>query len=327
MKVGAYDAWKWSGGALRGAGIRVAILDAGVSCAHPSLCGHFASLDGSTVRCGASQPPYCAPGNGFDFMDADKFPDGYDAASSSYLSHGTQVASLVVGTTPDVGTAPAAKILSIRIGASGIVGDQILAEAILRTAASGVDIINLSKVWWQHESPRTQAALAQIAGRQYGHGRGVLVVAATDDRSVRTRDVFAGAYASRGLSNVIAVTGTDRNDRFVYYQERPAEEHMVAAPSSQIVTADGTSGTRMNSGNSMAAPIVAGIAADLWSYRPFSKLTAGQLRCAIIEGAKEDKHFARYVADGAPSTVPIASLAFVTDDQKRAAVLERCSRK
>jgi hypothetical protein len=137
--IGALGAWELS----RGAGVTVAVIDAGVDVTHPELAGQLAFNAGERV----------------DGRDNDG--NGYvdDTAGWNFLTHspepaaerhGTAVASLALAVAGNdsggVGVAPAARLLALRVLNDMDRGawDWPVAEAMAYAGRMGVRVVNLS---------------------------------------------------------------------------------------------------------------------------------------------------------------------------------------
>jgi len=144
-----------------GSGVTIALLDTGVSFAHPQLAGRlqgpgadFAGGDGSA----AAQP---------DGLDNDG-----DGDIDEGLHHATFVAGLISLVAPD------AEIIPVRVlDAEGNGTAFGLAKGIQYAMQRGVDVINLS-LSMSAESPVVDQAI------DYAEELGIIVVAATGNRGV-----------------------------------------------------------------------------------------------------------------------------------------------
>jgi cell wall-associated protease len=202
--------------------------------------------------------------------------------------HGTQVAALVAGNPADaagiVGVAPDARVLPLRIGtADGRVSDKAAAAALAYAIADPrVRVISLS--WETTYSPRLARALEAVERK-----RSVLLVAAAGNDGARlTGSLFLPERFDRprvllpqsltGPSMLIVASSnlTDRLSSFSNYG--PMVD--VAAPGEGILSAFPGGTLKVADGTSLAAPIVSGVAALLFSRYPAA--TAAQVKQAIV---------------------------------------------
>ncbi|WP_232233900.1 type VII secretion-associated serine protease mycosin [Micromonospora chokoriensis] len=226
------SAWPLS----RGAGMTVAVIDSGVSAAHPLLKGQVLQ--------------------GRDFNDLPARQGQCDEAG-----HGTLIAGIIAGRegsgVPFSGIAPAARILPIRVlPLTGEVNNPQLpveiAEAIDWAVAQGADVINLSLTTFPH--PALTAAVERALAK-----RVVLVAAAGNwNENSQNRPGYPAAYPG-----VIAVGGVDEQGGHVG-TSISGDYVDIAAPGMNIIgPAPGNAGYRTvpDGGTSYAAAYVSGVAA------------------------------------------------------------------
>ena len=279
----------------RGDGILVAVVDSGVDVRNPHLRGQ--------VEPG---PDLLTPRRG---------------TTRDCSGHGTLVAGLIVGRplpgTPFAGVAPDARVLSIRqnerLGAT-VLGDAAgMARAIRAAVDAGADVINISAT-----TPRPTEALADAVA--YATTNDVVVVAAAGNDDPERTEPGAGApsYYPAAFPDVLAVAGTDRQDR------RTDTSHAgtyvdVAAPGADI-TSTGPNGPgryAVVTGTSFAAPLVAGTAALVRAYRP--DLTAEQVVARIVATADPPASRADAALVGAGVVNPYAAVTAVLPGEEVAA--------
>ncbi len=204
--------------ASAGARIRIGLIDGGVDGAHPVFRHAPPQLSG----CGGTL-----------------FPS----------SHGTAVASLLVGSSPVFsGAAPDAQLLAVDVycGDSGPGGRmRDIVAGLAELAGAGVRVINLSVVGPDN------AVLAAVVRALLA--RSILLVAAAGNDGPNAPPLFPAAYPG-----VIAVTAVDGRARALAEAAggahisfaAPGAEMLAAAPGGQYATVRGTS---------FAAPLVAGL--------------------------------------------------------------------
>ncbi len=216
------------------AGIKVGLIDGGVQRTHAVFTGVTIHEHG------------CAGGN---------IPS----------SHGTAVASLLVGQSTDFhGAAPGAELFSADVycdlAAGGAV--DLVAEAFAWLAREKVPVINISLV-----GP-SNALLERIV--KVVIKKGHIVVAAVGNDGPSAPPLFPAAYP-----NVIAVTGVDARRRVLV--EACRGDHVdFSAPGSNMSAAGIESPFARVRGTSFASPIVAGLLA-----RNISALGKEQVQSAV----------------------------------------------
>jgi hypothetical protein len=176
--------------------------------------------------------------------------------------HGTAVASLAAGSSPDArGIAPAAGILSIRVTQADGKSDAFtVTQAIVAAVDAGAQIINISMGGYS-----TSEAIDRAVAYADSHGT-VIVAAAGNDQASRL--VWPAANP-----RVISVGATDATGQQVSFSNSGPQLHL-AAPGFGIQTAGVNGEHILFSGTSASAPVVAGAIAAVMSETP--GLTAAQ---------------------------------------------------
>jgi membrane-anchored mycosin MYCP len=242
----------------QGDGVVVAVIDSGVSPAHPALEGKV------------------LPGH--DYLDPTT------AGQCDEAAHGTIVAGVIGGRQPAGsafhGVAPGAQILPVRVlrelGRSfDPTTPATVADAIRRATLAGAQVINLSLV--------TQPTPALADAVQFALSQNVVVVAAAGNEGAggaRDWPAYPAAY-----DGVIAVAGTDEQDRHVS-TSTPGDFVDVAAPGVRVdgpLPQGGGYGQFLQGGTSFAAAYVSGVAALIRGYDP--RLTPAQIADRITATA------------------------------------------
>lgn len=222
--------WAWGG--ADGAGVRVAVIDSGIEHDHPALGGCVEVDDGVMVVLDEEDQPQVLPG-----------------AHGDAFGHGTACAGIIHG------LAPAARITSVRVLGEGLSGKATAFLTGLSWAVEqGFDVVNLSL-----GTTRKDWALAfyELCDRAYFNNT-VLVTAANN----MTRPSFPSLYAS-----VVSVACNLSADpfRFHFNPEPPTE---FLAPGIDVDLAWRGGGRITGTGNSYAAPHLAGIVALIRSKHP-----------------------------------------------------------
>jgi thermitase len=217
----------------QGRGIKVALVDSGVSLAHPDLAANL-------------------EGDGYNFGDNNADPG--DA-----LGHGTGVAGIIAAVANNgvgiAGLAPAVRLLPIKVSAadSTAFSASSVAQAVDYAVARGARVINLSLVFDQSTELLRQAIQSAL-------DRGIAVIVAAGNS--------AGPVAFPAtMPGVIAVAATDRQGG-LYVTSNRGPEIVIAAPGADILTTTLGAGYVNRSGTSFAAPMVAGAMAALMSINP-----------------------------------------------------------
>ena len=228
--VDTYSAWSVTMG---DPWVKVAVIDTGVNANHEDLKGKVTSVN---LRIGNTY---------LGTADSD--------------GHGTHVAGIIGATAGNgkggAGIAPGVSILGIRVtDAQGYMYDEYIAEGIYAAIDRGAHIINMSLggvgcAWVLEEAVRDAIA------------SGVTVIASMGNTGSNTIN-YPGA-----LNGVIAVCATDRaNSRAHFSNYAPWAD--ISAPgeaiNSTVANPDNANQTNLYDvydGTSMAAPVVAGVAA------------------------------------------------------------------
>lgn len=194
-----------------------------------------------------------------------------------YLNiHGTHVAGIIAA-DPNLGSvggvAPSAKILAgqfISNSGGGSLGDAIL--AMNSVANKGAKIINMS---WGGAGCVTSLKDAVTALSD----RGILIVTAAGNEGVNS-DYTPDYPAAFRLANQINVAATTSDDRFISFSNRGYRTVNIGAPGVGIFSTIPLNRIDDMDGTSMAAPMVSGAAALLWSAVPTA--TAQQIKQALF---------------------------------------------
>jgi serine protease len=268
--VDAIGAWR----ASTGDGVVVAVADSGVDLRTPALAGQL--LPGRDFLTG--KPLIADP-----------------------LGHGTHVATLIAGNPQQsdgiFGVAPGARILPLRVATVGGHVRARAAAAALAYAArdSRVRVINMS--WKKDFSPVLGRALSAAAST-----RSVLLVSAAGNDS---RQLSGSRILPQTLDspNEITVASTDILDSLSWFSN--FGEHVeVAAPGERILSAFPAGTLKIDDGTSMAAPIVSGVAALLFSLHP--EASAAQVKQAILSSCMPVPQLAGQVDCGGIVNAPAA---------------------
>lgn len=237
----------------KGAGIKVAVLDSGIDLNHPDLAGKIVAQKA--------------------FVSSAIDPD-----ISDKNGHGTHVAGIIAANTDNsigvAGTCPECQLIIGKVVTNDGTGNATGATSDIVTGITwatdqGAKVINLSL---RSTSPQTQPLYQE--GIDYAMSRGVVVVAASGNDGSGTTTWPAGN------NGVISVSATDNNDKLASYSNYGAYVK-VAAPGTLIASTFPTTPNAKkllnygySSGTSMSSPIVAGVAALVWSSQYGTSNTA-----------------------------------------------------
>jgi hypothetical protein len=248
-------------GLSQGGGVKVAVLDTGININHSAFAGRL--LQGY---------------NAFN-LSGDVTDDH---------GHGTHVAG-IIGAAYDgkgmAGVAPRASILSVKVGdAQNIFPFTVISRGMEYTLGRA-HVLNMSfganflpPVGLESQFKRN------VAGGQ-------LLVAAAGNESL-VNPGWPARYAKETWANgqIIAVGAVDSANNIASFSNRAGDTKnwYVVAPGVGINSTYIGSGTDPHgvlSGTSMAAPVVSGLAADVWAYWPHLK--ANQVSDIIFKSAKD----------------------------------------
>ena len=232
QETGLQQAWDAT---LGDPSIAIAILDTGVS--------PVADLQGALLP-------------GVDLVNGDD-----DASDDN--GHGTQVASVAAARINNgvgiAGVCGRCSILPVKVlAADGSGSSATVARGIAWAVDHGARVVNLSAAG-PSDDPTLDAAIADAVAR------GVVVVLAAGNAG--SSDPAAGGYPAAAAATAIRVGGVDRFGALYGWSNRGTWVDVAAPGALATALPDGTFALGAQ-GTSLAAPVVAGIAGLLLSYRP-----------------------------------------------------------
>jgi len=214
---------------------------------------------------------------GWDFFNDHNDPDDDNSQDESY--HGTHVSGIIaskgdngVGIT---GVCWSASIMPLKIldaKGDGSVADEL--AAIQYALDQGATIINVSLGGSGYSSGEYEAI-------ESARDAGLLFVAAAgnDGADNDSTPVYPASY---DLDNIVAVAVTDYNDNLASWSNYGYTSVDVAAPGVYIYSTKADNSYQYQSGSSMAAPFVSGLAALIWAAD--QSLTYTQIKDRILNG-------------------------------------------
>jgi len=220
---------EWAWGGATGAGVRVGIIDSGLENDHPSLNGRV--VENVTVEIGDDGPIVV--------------PDG----TVDMFGHGTACGGIILSLAPEV------ELVSIRVLGADLRGKGTAFAAGLEWAIEqGLDVCNLSL---SSKSEALYPVFHDLADRAYFQSTALVSAA---------NNVPAPSYPSL-FSSVFSVAAHGEPDPWrVYYNPAPPVEFGAWGVDVPIAWKDG--GSTVATGNSFAAPHIAGLVALILSKHP-----------------------------------------------------------
>lgn len=269
----------------------IGIIDTGVDYLNPALGNRIYLNNGETGLDAQGRDRktngldddgngYVDDWRGWDFTDIPGLDDGDaqdpDNNPMDENGHGTAVAGIVSArpsvTGPVEGIAPGCRVMPLRCGtASGWLQIDDIAEALVYAADNRVAVVNMSLTTHEY-SALLEAACA------YAYQQNVVLIASAGN------DAVTAMRYPAGYSTVIAVGATDRDD-FLASFSNFGSWLTLTAPGVQIRTTTLNAGYTDFSGTSASAPMVAGVAALIRSYRP--TFSNEQVRSALVASADD----------------------------------------
>ncbi len=234
--------WAWGGG--MGRGMRVAVVDSGIEYDHPALEG---CVKGGVIV------EYDESCENNVRIDPDERP-------SDLSGHGTACAGIIHSIAPE------AEIYSARVLGRDMRGRAIQFAAGLDWAIdAGIRVINLSLSTSREEY---YALFHELADNAYF--KNTMLVSAVNNMPVAS---YPSLYSS-----VVSVAAHEGHDPFTYYYN-PSPPVEFGAPGIDVQVAWNEKQTLVSTGNSFAAPHIAGIVALILGKHP--ELTPFQVKTVL----------------------------------------------
>jgi subtilisin len=235
---------EWAWGGSTGKGIRVAIIDSGVEYDHPLLEGKVGG--GVAVE--------------YDETAENRFRVVDDPLPLDLCGHGTACGGIIHTLAPE------AELWSVRVLGKDLRGRAIQFAGGLNWAIEqGIQIINLSLSTGKEEYYGLFHQLADAA-----YFRRVMLISAANN-------IPAPCYPSL-YSSVISVAAHAGRDPLIYYYN-PAPPVDFGAPGIDVEVAWKDKATMTSTGNSFAAPVIAGLVTLILAKHP--ELTPFQVKTIL----------------------------------------------
>lgn len=225
--------------------------------------------------------------------------------------HGTHVAGIIAAQRHNGvgmnGIAVNARIMTLRVVPKGDERDKDIANAIRYAVDNGAKVINMS--FGKDYSPNADVVAEAVA---YALSKDVLLVhaAGNDSKDVDKNPNFPAPYHGDGVrfpnwTEVGASSFRPGMELPASFTNYGAERVDVFAPGHYIYATIPENKYDFNSGTSMAAPVVAGIAAVIRGMYP--QLTAVQVRQVIMDSAIPYNDKVR--RPGSKKAIPFSSMS------------------
>ena len=242
--LGGIDSvWAWGGST--GKGIKVAVVDSGIEAEHPAIGGQWHG--GVIVN--------------YDGRTRSRVRFEEDHERIDLYGHGTACAGIIHSIAPE------AELYSVRVLGRDLTGRAYQFAGGLRWAIdNGMQVINLSLSTGREEYFGLFHELADDA-----YFKNCLLVSAANN-------VPGASYPSL-YSSVLSVAAHDGQDPYTYYYN-PSPPVEFGAPGIDVRVAWQNGSTVVTTGNSFAAPHIAGIVTLIRSKHP--ELTPFQIKTVLF---------------------------------------------
>ncbi len=236
---------EWAWGNATGQGVRVAIIDSGIEGDHPAI--------GGRVRASVVIE--------YDSRNKNPIRAVEEQPARDLFGHGTACAGIIHSLAPE------AELYSVRVLGRDLSGKAMQFAGGLRWAIeNGMHVINLSLSTSKQDYFALFHELADAA-----YFKNILLVSAVNN-------IPAPSYPSL-YSSVISVAAHAGHDPFTYYYN-PSPPVEFGAPGIDVTVAWLAGGSVVSTGNSFAAPHIAGIVTLIRSKHP--DLTPFQIKTVLF---------------------------------------------
>jgi len=239
---------EWAWGGSTGHGVRVAIVDSGIEADHPAVGGQW--QDGVIVS--------------YDGRTRSKVRIAEDDEKCDLFGHGTACAGIIHSLAPQV------ELYSVRVLGRDLTGRALQFAGGLRWAIeNGMQVINFSLSTLREEYYGLFHELADEA-----YFKNAMLVSAANN--------MPGASYPSLYSSVVSVAAHEGHDPLTFYYN-PAPPVEFGAPGIDVQVAWQNGTTMVTTGNSFAAPHMAGIIALIRAKHP--QLTPFQIKTVLFSCA------------------------------------------
>ncbi|MBI5033692.1 MAG: S8 family serine peptidase [Chloroflexi bacterium] len=236
---------EWAWGNATGKGVRVAIIDSGIEGTHPAV--------GGMVRKSVVVE--------YDARGKTQVRIGEEQQARDLFGHGTACAGIIHAFAPD------AEFYSVRVLGRDLSGKALQFAGGLRWAIeNAMHVVNLSLSTSKQDYFALFHELADAA-----YFKNIVLVSAANN-------IPAPSYPSL-YSSVVSVAAHASQDPLTYYYN-PAPPVEFGAPGIDVTVAWLNGGKMVSTGNSFAAPHIAGIVALIRSKHP--ELTPFQIKTVLF---------------------------------------------
>lgn len=204
---------------------------------------------------------------------------GNNHLDAAHPAHGTHTAGIVLGVGKCIDNGSWLKIMPIRAIPNGDERDKDVANAIRYAVDNGAKVINMSfgKYAAQHPEVVKEAILyAQRKDVLLIHGAGNEAYNLTDNKRPNYPGPFIDSATRADNFIQVGATSKRRKKLVAAFSNFGRNDVDIMAPGVDIYSSVPVDAFEDQSGTSMAAPVVAGVAAVLRSYYP--ALTAAQVK-------------------------------------------------
>lgn len=238
---------------------------------------------------------------GDNYEDVNEKYYGNNTTEGPDAFHGTHVAGIIgAKRNNDVGmngVANNVKIMSVRAVPDGDERDKDVANAIRYAVDNGAKVINMS--FGKGYSPNKKTVWEAM---KYASDHDVLLVKAAGNENVDIdTDIHYPTNFDNGkkVSNTLITVGAStryNKELKASFSNYGKQQVDIFAPGLEIYSTIPNNTYQYAQGTSMASPVVAGVAALVWSY--FPNLTAQEIRAILISTGNHNEQLAKISTNG-----------------------------
>ncbi|MCP4977565.1 MAG: S8 family serine peptidase [Maribacter sp.] len=232
---------------------------------------------------------------GDDYVNKSEKNYGNNKVVGPDASHGTHVAGIIAADRNNnlgvKGVASNVQLMVLRMSCAGDERDKDIASSIYYAVDNGAQIINMS--FQKHYSPDKKFVDKAV---NYAEKQGVLIVHAAGNDSenidkIETYPTNKYLESGRKCKSWIEVASSSwKNEKnlaaeFTNYGSKSVD---LFAPGVDIYSTSDNQNYQNDSGTSMSAPVVAGVAALVWSFYP--ELDARQIKNILMKSVVIKSH-------------------------------------